>query len=49
MAYENLAGKYLKILKVQLLLTEEKAVGPDEEATSILLLCKYYILPHTAT
>ena len=49
MAYENLAGKYLKILKVQLLLTEEKAVGPDEEATSILLVCKYYILPHTAT
>ena len=49
MAYENLAGKYLKILKVQLLLTEEKAVAPDEEATSILLLCKYYILPPTAT
>ena len=49
MAYENLARKYLKILKVQLLLTEEKAVDPDEEATSILLVCKYYILPPTAT
>ena len=44
MAYENFAWKYINMLELQLLLTQEDIADPDGESTSISLLCKYYIL-----